>query len=346
MVDTPEYIKIKNKIMAEPNKLVREKKMMKIFISEKLIKILGKLMQVGDYQVKTVANRIIGLSKSGDLFERSYFDIVKGKHDLVSFMPAARAWRSMEFKDQEEADKQPAPTCPMWEGAGRQEVGIGKMINYLFDDFTDMAVNKFVNAYKAEIDSIYIYNNFKIVKGEEIRYWYDGKNYVHDDGVLNGSCMRYGKDEGGRNCQPFFDLYVENTNCGMLVLIDGNNKLLGRALVWFGLRKPTDKTFMDRIYTVKQSDEEMFKKYAVEQGWIFKYSQSAHDASYMEDGKRIQKSIAIRLNPKEYKKYPYMDTLKYYNAKTGRLASDAGNPVDGTKRIKLESGDGSYQNVD
>jgi hypothetical protein len=56
--------------------------------------------------------------------------------------------------------------------------------------------------------------------------------------------------------------------------------------------------------------------------------------------------MAIALTPREYNRYPYMDTMKYYNPDTGRLGSDAGNPVPGKRRLKLEATDGSYGRVD
>lgn len=326
----------------EPVKQVREKKLMKIFISKRLTDILKKIEKSPDSMVRIVANRIIGLTKTEDLFDKSYLDFVDSKMDLISFMPAARAWRAMEFKDQDDANKEPTPDCPMWKASARQTQSIGKFVNSLFDNFSDMAIDKFGNAFKAEISALFIYDNFKLVTGEDIRKWYSEKNYAPVGGNLNTSCMRYDK------CQSFMDIYCAYPDkIGLLILTDENNKLLGRALVWKGLRKPTDKIFMDRIYTTKSSEEELFKKYAAEQGWLYKYGQNAQDNSYVENGQRVQKSMALQLlPPKSFKYYPYMDTMKYFNPGTGRIGSDSGNPVEGKRRIKLESTDGSYHNVD
>ena len=335
------------------NKPIKEKKLMRIFISSRLLEILNKMIKTGDYQIKTVANRIIGLTKIDDeLFDISYLDIQEGKNDSISYMPSARAWRSMSFENQEQANEEPNKDCPMWKGSGRQSLSAGKLINKLFDNFSDIAIEKFGNAYKAEISAIFIFDNFKVVKGEDIRFWYDDKNYAPTSGGgdLSQSCMRYGTghQSGHESCQSYFDIYCNNPDkCGMLILTDFNNKLIGRAIVWFKLRKPVDQTFMDRIYTNNASDTELFKKYAVQQGWLYKYQQSAHDPSYIENGQRVQKSISLQIAPpKDYKKYPYMDTLKFYNPGTGRLASDQGNPVEGKRRIRLESGGGGYTTID
>lgn len=332
-------------------------KLLKLYISPAFKTILKKINKGPDPYAKAVANRILNIDQEPEdnLFSISYIDISKEKDDELTYLPANRAYYKMGWKSQEEANKFPpaGPDDEFWHMSGRQTQRVGKFINTLFDNFTPKAVDSFVNAYKAEIAATQIYNRFQLVSGEDIRYWYAASNYYSDPssggGQLGQSCMRYdGKVIGNReNCQPFFDIYVENPEkCKMLILTHLSGKLLGRAIVWGPLRKPIDKIFMDRIYTVKQSDVELFKKYANEKGWIYKYNQDAHDGSYMEDGNRTQKSIAVALTPKEYKYYPYMDTLKYYNPTTGRLGSDPGNPVPNTRRLRLEGGGGQYQRID
>jgi hypothetical protein len=332
-------------------------KLLKLYVSPKFESILHKIMKSADNYAKTVATRIINIDKGSDenLFSLSYVDISKDKDDEVTFLPAGRAYYKMGWTNQEEANRvPPTPDSEFWTINGRQSLRIGKFVNTLFDDFSDKSIDSFVNAFKAEIAATQIYNRFKLVSGEDIRYWYAGSNYYNDPssggGQLGGSCMRYdGKITGerDRNCQPYFDIYCKNPErCKMLILTHQTDKLLGRAIVWGPLRKPTDKIFMDRIYTVRQSDVELFKKYAMDQGWIYKYNQDAHDFSYMENGSRIQKSLAVALTPKDFKTYPFMDTLKYYNPTTGRLGSDPGNPVEGTRRLRLEQQGGQTQRVD
>jgi hypothetical protein len=329
----------------KPTFVKGEKKLLKLFISPKLREILGKMLKVGDFQVKAVANRIMGLSETDELFDISYLDVEKGKDDSITYMPANRVWYKKNFASQEEANRVPSPDDESWTGSGRQSLSIGKLINRLFDNFTDLSVQKFVNAYKAEIAATLIYNRFQVVRGEDIRYWYSEKRLASTDGNLGGSCMKY--DNSQRNCQPYFEIYVQNPEkCGLVILTNTDNKLIGRALLWSDLRKPTGKIFMDRIYTIKQSDEELFKKYAVENGWLHKARQEAHNAAYVEDGQVVNKSIALQLKPKQYKQYPYMDTLKFYNPGTGRLASDPGNPVPGMHRYRLENADGQSQRID
>lgn len=327
-----------------------QKRLLKLFISPTLEKILSKMMKTADFQAKAVANRILNIDKEDEnLFDISYLDIDREKDDSVTFISAQRAWVKSNFQNQEEADQKPSPGSELWTTSGRQSLSIGKLVNKLFDNFSEIAVDKFVNAYKAEIAAITIYDRFKLVRGEDIKFWYAEKNYftAGGSGTLLGSCMRYDGTSGGKSCQQYFDIYTKNPEkCALLILTNRDNKLLGRALVWSNLRKPTDKTFMDRIYTVKQSDVELFKKYAQEQGWLYKNEQRADDVSYIEDGQRVNKSMAVQLNPGTYKYYPYMDSLKYYNPTTGRLGSDPGNKPEGTKRFKLDGTGGNANQID
>lgn len=335
----------------DPNKpkfVKGEKKLLKLFISTKMETMLKKMLKTADFQAKAVASRILNIDKDPEenLFDISYIDI--DKDDSISYIPSNRAWGKWGFTNQEQADIRLPDNSDIWTSTQRQSMSIGKLVNKLFDDFSEIAAISALSA----VTNLSIYDRFKLVKGEDIRFWYAESNYYKEPGTNGGglgqSCMRYdSSSKEGKNCQSFFDIYCKNPEkCQLLILTNQNNKLLGRALVWSNLRKPTDRVFMDRIYVTKQSDAELFKKYAMEQGWIYKYDQQAYDHSYMDAGTRVNKSIAVQLKPAEYKTYPFMDTLKYYNPTTGRLGSDPGNPVEGTKRWKLEGGGGAPQRVD
>jgi hypothetical protein len=330
-----------------------EPKKLKLYISPSLEILFTKMMKTSDFQVKTVANRILNIDKAPEeenLFPISYIDIDKEKEDSVTFLPANRAYFATGYKSPEDF-KKPSPDSELWNIKGRQSLGVGKFINKLFDDFSDIAIDKFVNVFKAEVAATMVYNKFKLITGEEIRHWYAGSNYYTDPqsggGYLGNSCMRYDGKISRENCQPYFDIYCKNPEkCALLILPNSQGKLMGRAIIWSHLRKPTERTFMDRVYTVRQSDVELFKKYATEQGWIYKLKQEAHDSTYIDNGKTIDKSISVQLKPLTFDTYPYMDTLKFYTPGTGRLASDQGNPAEGFKRLRLENGGGTFQRVD
>lgn len=344
----------------------RDKKKCKLFITPAFKKILDSISLSGDFQSREIANYIKNIdTQDVNRFDISYIDINKDKPDYVTFLPSQRAWREMGWSSQEEADVPPSPNSPIWNAKGRQDSRMIPFLTKICDDsFQLSAMEKFVIKFKAEIQGLSIFDKFKLITGEEIRHWYACSNYYKDpngkDGGLPGSCMRYDgvSDERGRNTQPFLDIYCKNPDkCSMLILTNEENKLIGRALVWKGLRKPYDENkkptlwLMDRIYTNRASDYELFKKYAKGQGWLYKPDQTAQCDSYMDGDKKYNKSMSIVIKPSEYKYYPFMDTFRYYNPKTGRLSSHAGNPVSiidengkqiRTRRITLTQTNGTY----
>ena len=181
----------------------------------------------------------------------------------------------------------------------------------------DSDLEIFVNIYKSSFDyNKGLKDKLELVKGEDIRFWYLENNYVRGGGALNNSCMRH------EMCQDFFDIYTENPEvCQLLILKDENNKLLGRALVW--TLSNSDK-YMDRVYTSKDSDVNLFKEYAKDKNWL-SYSGQSRD-------------MIVNLGNHSYDKYPYMDTFTYYNTNTNKLAN---NPEDrGKEWIELQSTNG------
>jgi len=343
------------------DKPVKIKKLVKMFLSDKLKNVLTNLLKTGDPLSKAVVKKLLDLEDSNKLYEFSYLDIIKGNNDSLSFLSAIRAWKLLEIESSEESLDMPDDDNVVWTTTQRQNINCSRIISKIFDDeFSVDAVQRFSNSFKAEIDSMSIFDNFEVVDGENIRYWYQEKNYEAGQGTLNGSCMRYDK------AQQYLDLYCKNPEkCGLVILKSKNNKIFGRALLWKDLKKPLGKTFMDRIYTTKQSYEDIFKKYAIEQGWLYKYSQSAQDSSYMDGDKKVYDGISLVLYvvpyviegegenrvikimkskiPK-YQHYPYMDTMKYFTPDTGRLASDIGQASQ-YRKLRLESTEGGSNNI-
>lgn len=110
---------------------------------------------------------------------------------------------------------------------------------------------------------------FEKVKGEDIRYWYHYEQYADGCNTLNGSCM------GDDDCQPYFDLYVNNPKvCNLLILKGDDNKIRGRALLWtFKDSDGNEVKLMDRIYG-KDSTIERFKRWATKNGYWYNERQS------------------------------------------------------------------------
>lgn len=217
------------------------------------------------------------------------------------------------------------------------EIRIGRAIKQLLKgagiEKSDADIEKFVNKWKSRIKyEVDRFDFFRLVKGDDIKFWYHQKNYSKKGGTLNGSCMRYD------SCQRFFGIYTDNPDvCQMLILIDDNNQLTGRALVW---KLRNGETFMDRIYYVNDSDVDLFKNYAKKEGWYYKHQQNnePNEVIINPEGKGVISGIFVDLDT-DFKYYPYMDTLRYLSKSDGYLT----NVYDASYDMELEDTEGSYQ---
>ena len=195
----------------------------------------------------------------------------------------------------------------------RNEVKIGRFVNKIIDifkksgleytyDFTASDIEKFVNAYTARVlFEQTAFDRFEVVKGEEIKKWYHESNYAGKGGQLNNSCMRFGR------CQGFFKIYTDNPEvCQLLILKDETGKKIeGRALLWTTVE---GKKFMDHIYTSKDSLVKLFAKWA-----------QTHN--YINKGQETHITLVVKVKPKLYSTYPYMDTLCDYVPDKGILSN-------------------------
>jgi hypothetical protein len=196
------------------------------------------------------------------------------------------------------------PLIPIGTTSNRKgDVKLGRFINKFLSaigkNFNAATIERLVNMYQAEVllkkNAL---NYFKVVEGEDIRKWYHENMYESSNGgQLANSCMRYPK------CQDFLDIYTENPQvCKLLIFTPNEGKLSGRALLW---TLENGKKYMDRIYTNKDSYDNLFLKWANENGYT----------------KGIEASSVVKVNTKDYELYPYMDTFIYYDADEGKLSN-------------------------
>ena len=205
----------------------------------------------------------------------------------------------------------------------RQEIGVGRGVRALLKaadvtTFTDRDLELFVNLYKATIDKLNDkFSFFEEVTGEKIYFWYNYQNYYQRSGTLGNSCMANAR-------ASWLEIYTENPNQVSLVIFksqDDPDKIVGRALLW----TLTDgKKFMDRIYAINDSDVQLFRDYAKENGWYSKYYNNSSDdnKAYAPDGSNVSLDLTVNLDKKDYSNYPYLDTLKYFQEGRGILSSE------------------------
>jgi len=286
------------------------------------------------------------LNKENSLIDINMTCIELDTEGYLSFSPADKVekllkdqrrrdlndWDSLEnfwYHDMINSDS----TYGIWTKS-RNQLKIGRFINQLFPDkYTTKEVEDFVNLVKSKQN---INDEFQLISGEDIRYWYNDYKYYSNCGDLGNSCMR------NEVCQPFFNIYVKNPKCQMLIL-KRDNLLVGRALIWHINYTGEEFSFeymMDRVYTNKPSDILKFHEYAKEKGWARKYKNSYSDEySFVVNEKRYDAKVGFQLEINEYETYPYVDTYKFYNPTTGIIQNYA---PDERGFYKLESTHGSY----
>ena len=226
----------------------------------------------------------------------------------------------------------------------RNEVGLGRFVNKLFPGkYNSKQVEDFVNSFKASLEKAG--ERFELVEGEDIEFWYNSDNYKEISGNLGNSCMARKRN--------LFSIYTENPEVCKMLILKEDDKILGRALVWklesINIVKDQDPGFfMDRQYTIKDSDIQKFKNYAKEQGWSYKSSNNHHSFGTINlNGVDKNVDMVVSVKVKDYNKYPYMDTFRRYNPNTGLLYNDDERDKEEYEgQYILEDTNGSYEEIE
>jgi len=316
-------------------------------LSNDLSDIMEILATSSEYDVKRIASMFIDMDIEDLDTNMSYFDITDN-NGLISFLNPEKA----EKVKREEG----LSSSEVFNKLKGNKVRLGRLIRKVADvyikhkgmkkdgalykryKFTDEEIENFVNAFKSTYDFQKSgTGNFELVSGNDILYAYDESNYFSDKGTLGGSCMRH------EECQGYFEMYTEN-DVELLVLWGPSKKVMGRALVW---KLTNGKKFMDRVYYNRDSDLNLFIKYAEENKFLYKEENNSRantkimtpDDDYLEAvGMNLEvKVYSLRYSDKDNENFPYMDTFKYYYWREGKLRNwtDSSNYY-----VELEDTDG------
>lgn len=242
----------------------------------------------------------------------SYIKIENDEIDVVSYIPKSKLIFTKSGFDDEK---------------NRVKIKIGRFVNKIFkkeifeNHFIQLKdVESFVNIFKSylSIDP----NSFKIVSGDEIYKWYLQNNYYSPNGYACGSlwnsCMRHFE----RN--RFMLLYAINPDKVKMLINVEDGKLRSRALLWEECTNRNGETFkvMDRIYYTYDHEVEAFKKWAIDNGYCHKLDQSSRSERLFFNGTSIVKmDLTVKLDNHKIDYYPYLDTFKFYNPKTGNFSN-------------------------
>jgi len=221
----------------------------------------------------------------------------------------------------------------------RNQIKLGKFVNRILPGkYTASDIEKFTNEFKGSEELAT--ERFELVEGDDIAKWYKGDNYKEIKGQLGNSCMR-------NNRSDTFEIYTKNKQvCRMLILRE-DDKILGRSLIW-KLDSSEEIYFMDRQYTIKDSDVIKFRRYAIDNGWIYKENNTHTSLSKVSKGEdpynydmRVQLSkTSIHYH---YDNYPYMDTFRRYNPMTGLMYNDEEEGEETAGHYILDDTSGDYR---
>jgi hypothetical protein len=280
------------------------KQEMRLYYSDDFRNILRRI------QIKSsIAQALLNSEDSNQMLDIYTLIDITEKNDTISLIQVNRITRGNpelgETLPYSIRDKRRG--SEFWTKA-RTEIGIGRWVRRVFTEvhkstILDSKIEEFVNLYKAAIDGEDL-TKFELVSGEDIRKWYHENNYEERRGQLGNSCMRY------HGCQPYLDIYVKNPEvCQLLILKSDNDKdkIKGRALIW---KLTNGDYYMDRIYTINDSDRLLFQDYA-----RINKIENSYDGNSSLD-------LEVKLGDHTYEKYPYMDTLVVYNPTTKILSGD------------------------
>lgn len=271
--------------------------MAQIFISkelkEKLILIqnnseVAKLLLKGDVNSEILADDYI-----------NYISIDKNEPGRLSFLNRER-YDLLRKKGDED----------VWTSSMRYSSKPGALVNKIFKSISNKEVENFAALIKAALASSTF--KFKIVEGENIRKWYLYDSYSSlDRGSLGASCLRH------PHSQPLLDFYVANNdNIKLLLMVDNEDRLLGRALLWY-FKDSVANRIMDRIYTNNSDDEFHFKQWADQNGFIYKSKQNWNTPYIFESKGEVKKiKMSVTLPKMGFKYMPYLDTFKWLDVKT------------------------------
>jgi hypothetical protein len=186
----------------------------------------------------------------------------------------------------------------------RTDVKVGRFINKFFPNtFTDRAIEDFVNKWKSATSKS---PNFQVWKGPDIKNAYKSNDYhfaESSNNPLMNSCMN---DE-----IHLVDFYSYCPTCSVIVLLDDDNKILGRALLW---KDSEGRMIMDRVYYVYDKDYYKFIRLANDHDWYYKKRNISGGSSFIKNGQEFSLKSQVKV-PDVFKffndGFPYMDTFYY-----------------------------------
>jgi hypothetical protein len=313
-----------------------------------------------------IATELLGSEGTDVKPDMTFIDL--GKEGYFSFITMRNAkpliaarYPNLEWADNIETEAMPDVTAYSNElheldtetqsrGSGvftksRNEVGLGRFVNKLFPGkYNSKQIEDFINSFKASLEKAG--EHFDLVEGDDIEFWYKSENYKENSGTLGNSCMAQKRN--------LFGIYTQNQDVCKMLILKEDDKIIGRALIWklasirrMGEAIENVEYFMDRQYTIKESDVQKFRNYAIDKGWTYKSYNNHHSFGTVNiNGEDKNVQMTIKVKDKDYNRYPYMDTFRRYDVSNGILHNDDEQDRDYEGQYILEDTGGGYSEIE
>jgi hypothetical protein len=229
----------------------------------------------------------------------------------------------------------PDPDSHFWQ-LNRVDIKVGRFVRrFLTEQFTDAQIEDFVNKWKSQKGD----TKFEFRSGNGIVDAYNTKNYEGEEGYnpLWNSCMN--------NRTDLVDFYLYVVDLEMVVLLNSENQIIGRALLWVDDKS---RKFLDRVYYIYDADYFKFIRLAKENGWYYKKRNISGGSSWILDGVESMVDVKIKF-PVEaisqiqddygYPQFPYVDSFYYLDDKNGYLS----NQEPKSSYFLMNDTDGAYE---
>lgn len=246
----------------------------------------------------------IGNSFVASSFKQLYDSEVQKEYTLISIGDSEDTITytdSHKLKDYSGDLRQIKSTDQLWK-KNRTEIKVGRFVHKFFPStFTDKAIEDFVNKWKASTPQNL---RFDIWTGIDIVEGYKSKNYASYSGSLGNSCMN---DE-----TYLVSFYAYCRTARLLVLLDEDDKILARALLW---KDHEDRDIMDRVYYIEDKYYYRFIRWAEENNFYYKKLNSGHEnCPFIKGGSTYYLKSKVRIpNCFEFSDdgFPFLDTYMF-----------------------------------
>lgn len=290
-----------------------------LYGSYDLNSLLHNIYNRGNSGASKVSNAIIKIMATQKDIRTNYngLDLTDDKNDEVSFIPDTQFQRSKQLHEDPWARQ-------------KSQAKIGRLVRQVLKDdgqtFTEKDIEDFVNSFKSFWDKKNgLHKKISIVSGDDILYWYNGRNYLtRSKGELGSSCM------SGPNDNHYMEIYAKNPDKIRMVILTEDDKLIGRALLWnIDEDKSGDgiKFYLDRIYTAENSDVNYIRD------WVS--GELGDQVSYYNSD---DEGFKVYLKSVDFDYYPYADTMSYLYKKI----DNSGRRIGGGFVSNIQIDDSEY----